>query len=46
MGSPGAGPVREAVGKANRSAYGDGDLLRFYNVSPESEEGTERAVPN
>jgi len=38
--------VREAVEKANKSAYGDGDILRFYNVSPESEEGTEKAVPN
>ena len=41
-----ANQVREAVEKSNKSAYGDGDLLRFYNVSPESEEGTQKAVPN
>ena len=41
-----ANQVREAVEKSNKSAYGDVDLLRFYNVSPEREEGTEKAVPN
>ena len=39
-----ANQVREVVEKSNKSAYGDGDLLRFYNVSPECGEDTETAV--